>query len=77
MSRQIDKSAFIHVYQAVYQLLFSMSVFYTAHDDHVEEFKKALLMIFPDNDTFQWYANVPADQGLSEHTRVRYKVLQL
>ena len=74
MSRQIDKSAFICVYQTIYQLLFSMPVFYTAHDDCVEEFKKALLIIFPDNDKFQWYANVPVDQGLSEGTRVRYKV---
>ena len=51
MSRQIDKSAFICVYQTVYQLLFSMPVFYTAHYDCVEEFEKGPSNDFPR----QWY----------------------
>jgi len=72
--RQIDKSDFIRVYQAVHKLLFSMPSFYTAHDDRVTELKKALLLIFPENDRFEWHANVPADQGLSEGGSVRYKV---
>jgi len=71
--RDIDKESFICVYQAVYHLLFSMPVFYTAHDDCMEELKKALLQIFPDNEIFQWCANVPANQGIPEGTPVRYK----
>ena len=39
-TRQINKKAFIRVYQAVNQLLFSMPQLYTAHDDRLGNFEK-------------------------------------
>jgi hypothetical protein len=73
-TRQIDKKAFIRVYQVANQLLFSMPQLYTAHDDRLGDFKKALLLIFPDNDDYHWCNNMSADQNLSESGPVRYKV---
>ena len=73
-TREIDKKAFIRVYQAANQLLFSMPQLYTAHDDRLGDFKKALLLIFPENEDYQWRTNMSADQNFSESGAVRYKV---
>jgi hypothetical protein len=72
--RSIDEDAFIKVYQAANQLLFSMPQFYTSHDDRLDDFKKALLLIFPENDLYEWCHSVAADQGLSDGDPSKYKV---
>jgi hypothetical protein len=69
--RQINKEAFINVYQAANELLLSMPQLYTSHDDRLDDFKKALLLIFPEDDDHEWSQNTPADQG---HSNVKYKV---
>jgi len=66
-----DKKAFINVYQAANELLLSMPQLYTSHDDRLDDFKKALLLIFPEDDDHEWSQNTPADQG---HSNVKYKV---
>lgn len=73
-TRSIDKDAFINVYQAANQLLLSMPQLYTSHDDRLDDFKKALLLIFPENDNYEWCQNMPADQGLSEGLPVKYRI---
>ena len=72
--RVINEDAFINVYQAANQLLFSMPQLYASHDDQLDDFKNALLLIFPKNDTYEWCQNMPADQGLSDGSSVKYKI---
>jgi hypothetical protein len=75
-TRPIDNDAFIKVYQAANQLLFSMPQLYTSHDDRLDDFKKALLLIFPENDVYKWCQNMPEDQCLPDARGppVRYKI---
>jgi hypothetical protein len=68
-----DKDAFIKVYQAANQLLFSMPHFYDTHDDRLFDFKKALQLIFPEDGDFEWSHSAPADQGLSNVSN-KYKI---
>lgn len=73
-TRSIKKDDFINVYQAANQLLLSMPQLYTSHDDRLEDFKKALLLIFPENEDFEWCHNSPADMGVSDGHPVKYRV---
>jgi hypothetical protein len=72
--REINNDVFIKVYQTANQLLFSMPQLYSSHDDRLHDFQKALLLIFPENDFYEWCHNIPADQGLPDGSRVKYKV---
>ena len=60
-----DKKAFINVYQVANQLLVSMPQLYESHDDRLHEFKKALLLIFPEDATHEWCTNVSVCQKVS------------
>jgi hypothetical protein len=71
--RKIDKKSFIKAYQAANVLLHSMPQFYSSHDDRLRDFHKALVLVFPENEEFEWCMNAPADQGLSS-TKVSYRV---
>jgi hypothetical protein len=72
-NREIAKDSFINVYQAANELLHSMPQFYPSHDDRLNDFQKALLSVFPENEEYEWTLNTPADQGLSSET-VTYRV---
>ena len=72
-TREIDKKAFVRVYQAANQLLLSMPQLYTAHDDRLGDFKKAMLLIFPANNDYEWCSNMSPDQKISG-SQVKYKV---
>ena len=50
-----------------------MPQLYTAHDDHLGDFKKAFLLIFPENEDYEW-CNMSADQNFPKSGPVRYKV---
>jgi hypothetical protein len=71
--RKIDDKSFIKAYQAANVLLHSMPQFYSSHDDRLGDFHKALVLVFPENEEFEWCMNAPADQGLSS-TNVSYRV---
>jgi hypothetical protein len=72
-NREIAKDSFINVYQAANELLHSMPHFYLSHDDRLNDFQKALLSVFPENEEYEWTLNTPADQGLSSET-VTYRI---
>ena len=69
-----ERREIINVYQATNQLLFSMPQLYTSHDDRLDDFKKALLLIFPESDSYEWCQNMPADQALPDGSPVKYKI---
>ena len=73
--RSINKESFINVYQAANQLLLSMPRLYSSHDDCLFDFKKALLLAFPENDQYQWCHNAPPEQDLDiTRSKSGYKV---
>jgi len=58
-ARSIDEDAFIKVYQAANQLLLSMPQLYKSHDDRLDDFRTALLLIFPNNEDYEWVSSMP------------------
>lgn len=69
--RSIDVDAFIKVYQAANQLLLSMPQLYKSHDDRLDDFRTALLLIFPNNEDYEWVASMATG---SVGPAARYKV---
>jgi hypothetical protein len=70
-TRPIDEDAFIKVYQAANQLLLSMPQLYKSHDDRLDDFRTALLLIFPNNEVYEWVSSMATG---SSGPAARYKV---
>jgi hypothetical protein len=63
-TRPIDEDVFINTYRAANELLLSMPQLYTSHDDRLHDFRTALLLIFPQNEEYEWLSNSPVGSSL-------------
>ena len=64
----------IHVAKCVDILLLSMPGIYWSHDQRLQAFRAALVIAFPENNTFEWYTNCTTSLDPSNPAKARERV---